>query len=100
MSEVNDTTRLNARNFLASQQAKGGTVLNPALTAAYRYGDPDRTLNVVILSDGMTEQRERATLLQGIRERPAGSRVRGAPGRTSADGVARSSSMVEARSAR
>ncbi len=72
---VDETSRARARSFLGSQQARGGTVLNPALTAAYRYGDPDRTLNVVVLSDGMTEQSERAALLRLIRERPAGARV-------------------------
>jgi Ca-activated chloride channel family protein len=64
-----------AEAFLASQEARGGTVLNPALTTAYKYRDPDRTLNVIVLSDGMTEQRERATLLQLIRSRPNNTRV-------------------------
>jgi Ca-activated chloride channel family protein len=61
--------------FLDSQSARGGTVLEPALRAAYRYKDADRPLNVVVLSDGMTDQGERATLLHLIRERPAGTRV-------------------------
>ncbi len=64
-----------AEAFLASQRARGGTNLRPAISAAYNYRDPDRTLNVVILSDGMTEQREQAELLQLIRQRPGGSRV-------------------------
>jgi len=64
-----------ATAFLASQAARGGTVLNPAMTTAYKYGDPDRPLNVVILSDGMTEQGERKTLLELIRQRPGNSRV-------------------------
>jgi Ca-activated chloride channel family protein len=50
-------------------------VLNPAITTAYRYGQPDRPLNVVVLSDGMTEQREQAELHQLIRARPANARV-------------------------
>ena len=29
------------------------------MSVAYKYGEPDRPLNVVILSDGMTEQGER-----------------------------------------
>ena len=61
--------------FLESQLARGGTVLGPAITAAYRYRDPDRPLNVVILSDGLTEQRDRAELLSLIRSRPSNARV-------------------------
>src|SRR5438034_5057071 len=61
--------------FLESQQARGGTVLGPAITTAYQYRDPDRPLNVVILSDGLTEQRDRAELLSMIRSRPPNARV-------------------------
>jgi Ca-activated chloride channel family protein len=61
--------------FLEAQRAQGGTILGPAITAAYRYGDPDRPLNVVILSDGLTEQRDRAELLSLIRSRPPRARV-------------------------
>jgi Ca-activated chloride channel family protein len=64
-----------AEQFLRSQNAKGGTVLQPAIRAAYRYKDPDRPLNVVILSDGMTKQNERATLLRMAGERPGGTRI-------------------------
>ena len=64
-----------AVTFMASKSAKGGTVLEPAMNVAYKYADPDRTLNVVILSDGMTEQRERRILLQKIQTRPRNSRV-------------------------
>lgn len=67
--------RRQAAEFMHAQQARGGTVLAPAVTSAYRYGTADRTLNVVILSDGMTEQKERRTLLQLIRERPRNARV-------------------------
>jgi len=65
----------NARSFMATQKARGGTELVPAMTTAYKYGEPDRTLNVVILSDGMTEQNERQTLLQMIQSRPENARV-------------------------
>ena len=65
----------NAIAYLASQQARGGTVLNPALTTAYKYADADRPLNVVLLSDGLTEQQERRTLLELIRTRPRNSKV-------------------------
>lgn len=61
--------------FLESQPARGGTVLAPAITAAYRYGGADRPLNVVILSDGLTEQLDRTELLALIRSRPANARV-------------------------
>lgn len=64
-----------AKAFMSSKSARGGTVLAPAMTAAYKYGDPDRTLNVVILSDGMTEQGERQTLMQLIASRPQNVRV-------------------------
>lgn len=67
--------RQDATAFLASQQARGGTVLNPALTTAYKYADADRPLNVVVLSDGMTEAQERATLLQLISQRPRSAKV-------------------------
>jgi Ca-activated chloride channel family protein len=61
--------------FLQSQEARGGTFLEPALRAAYKYKNPDRPLNVVVLSDGLTEPSERRTLLQLIAERPAGTRA-------------------------
>ena len=63
-----------ARTFLGSQQPQGGTSLLPALTAAYGYRQ-DRPLNVLILSDGLAEQRERQPLLAGLVSRPAGTRV-------------------------
>lgn len=61
--------------FLESQAARGGTILAPALNTAYKYGDPDRPLNVVILSDGMTEQKERQDLINLIGQRPSHARV-------------------------
>lgn len=64
-----------ASEFFAAQRAKGGTVLQPALSAAYAYRDDDRPLNVVLLSDGMTETGEQAELLRLIQSRPAGVRV-------------------------
>ena len=72
---ANAKSKARATAFLGNQQARGGTVLKPALTTAYRYADSDRSLNVVILSDGMTEQGERAVLLQLIRRKPGRSRV-------------------------
>ncbi len=64
-----------ALEFLASQPARGGTVLQPAMTTAYKYASADRPLNVVILSDGLTDQKERAVLLQQIQKRPGNTRV-------------------------
>jgi len=64
-----------ALEFLSTQQARGGTVLQPAMGTAYKYATADRPLNVVILSDGLTEQQERAVLLQQIQKRPGNTRV-------------------------
>ncbi|MCP4891529.1 MAG: VWA domain-containing protein [Planctomycetaceae bacterium] len=64
-----------ARQFFESQRARGGTVLQPAISAAYAYRDADRPLNVILLSDGMTEVGEQAELLRLIESRPAGVRV-------------------------
>ena len=64
-----------AMAYLATQQARGGTALSPALTTAYKYADSDRPLNVVLLSDGLTEQQERQTLLELIRTRPRGAKI-------------------------
>jgi len=70
-----DEAKRDATAYLATQQARGGTVLNPALTTAYKYGEADRPLNVVLLSDGLTEQQERRTLLELIRTRPRNAKV-------------------------
>ena len=69
------TAKQQALEFLASQQARGGTILNSAITTAYKYAAADRPLYVVILSDGLTEQQERRTLLELIRSRPRNARV-------------------------
>ena len=52
-----------------------GQGLTATLEAAYRYRDPDRTLNVVVLSDGLTEQGEHQELVALIAQRPPGTRV-------------------------
>ena len=75
ISPINEQTKRQAADFLASQQAMGGTSLGPAIEAAYHYHASDRQLNVVVLSDGMTEQREQRELLQLIARRPAGVTV-------------------------
>jgi len=75
LTPAGEAGKARALDFLESRQARGGTRLRPALEAAYRYADPDRPLNVVVLSDGMTEQEERDQLVRLIRSRPAGARV-------------------------
>lgn len=64
-----------AVSFLNSQEAKGGTALQPAIATAYKYGTDDRPMNTVILSDGITEQEERRVLMEMIRSRPGNVRV-------------------------
>jgi Ca-activated chloride channel family protein len=61
--------------FLDSQSARGGTQLRLALATAYKYATGDRPLNVVVLSDGLTEQQDRPVLLDLIRTRPSNTRV-------------------------
>ncbi len=75
LAPVDEESQKLARAFLASQRAKGGTVLRPAVMTAYKYKDGDRPLNVVILSDGMTENKEQAELLSLISSAPSGTRV-------------------------
>ncbi|MDZ4820840.1 MAG: VIT and VWA domain-containing protein [Planctomycetota bacterium] len=71
----NETNHKAAAAFLETQRARGGTVLRPAIQAAYQYRTADRPLNVVILSDGMTEQSEQRELVQLIGQRPTNCRV-------------------------
>jgi Ca-activated chloride channel family protein len=70
LQSANAETKTQAMAFLTGRQARGGTILNPAITTAYKYsaGQP---LNVVIFS----EQRERAQLSALIGQRPAQTRV-------------------------
>jgi Ca-activated chloride channel homolog len=75
LRDASAQTKSEAEAFLDTQAARGGTILAPALTTAYKYGDPDRQLNVIILSDGMTEQKERQTLIDLIGRRPDNARV-------------------------
>ncbi|MBD3676587.1 MAG: VWA domain-containing protein [Planctomycetaceae bacterium] len=75
LQPISPENQAEALRYLESQQGRGGTRLRPAVKAAYAYGDPDRPLNVVILSDGMTEQNEQRELLALINERPAQARV-------------------------
>jgi Ca-activated chloride channel family protein len=75
LKPANKESQTKALEFLRAQQARGGTVLRPAISAAYRYGNPDRPLNVVILSDGLTEESEQSELLNLIQSRPGNARV-------------------------
>ncbi|MGI9458099.1 MAG: vWA domain-containing protein [Aeoliella sp.] len=64
-----------AITFLESRRAVGGTILRSAIETAYRYRNDDRTLNVVLLSDGMTEAQSQSELIRVIQQRPSGCRV-------------------------
>lgn len=75
LESASEQAKQSALRFLADQRAKGGTVLRPAIMTAYKYKDQDRPLNVVILSDGMTEQREQAELIALIGSAPEATRV-------------------------
>jgi len=75
LSNVTNETIEQSRIFLDEQFAKGGTELRPAVTAAYKYKDQDRELNVVILSDGMTDKSEQRELMELIQTAPESSKV-------------------------
>ena len=77
LTPMNDESRKRAFNFIDKQRAKGGTDLKSALQAAYGYANPtgDRLLNLVILSDGLTEEDEQATLIQTSGDRPENTRI-------------------------
>ncbi len=72
--EANEGRRAEAQTFLDEQRARGSTDLELALRLAYRYADPDRRLNVVVLSDGLTAIPTR-NLASVIAARPASARV-------------------------
>jgi len=75
LTEVDVEAKEKLTKFLGEQYAKGGTALRPAMNAAYRYKQPDRDLNVVVLSDGMTEAGGQKELLALISDAPASSKV-------------------------
>jgi Ca-activated chloride channel family protein len=74
---MTDNARADAARFIDSQRARGGTVLQSALRAAYNYADVegDRMLNLVILSDGMTQAADQRALLDVSGARPKNARV-------------------------
>jgi Ca-activated chloride channel family protein len=75
LNPVTGPARERAKRFLKQREARGGTILEPALTRAYGHGDADRPLNIVLLSDGMTDMKERTELGRLIESRPANARV-------------------------
>jgi Ca-activated chloride channel family protein len=70
-----EENKVAAIDYLRGQTARGGTILSPALTTAFKYSTPDRPLNIVILSDGLTEQQDRTALIQLSQSRPGNTRV-------------------------
>ncbi len=64
-----------ATTFLNEQSARGGTDVGSALRLAYNYGEADRTLNVVLLSDGLTKGEASTSLQALVAARPANARV-------------------------
>ena len=64
-----------AAGLLASQRARGGTSLAPAIRTAFKYASAGRPLNVVVLSDGLTEGQDLADLTGLMASRPDGARV-------------------------
>ena len=72
---AHEAARAQAAEFLQSQHARGGTSMQPAMLAAYKYAAGDRPLNVVVLSDGLTDRHEREEMPGLIRSRPEGTRV-------------------------
>ena len=75
LREANDANKSEALSYLSSQAARGGTVLAPAVTTAFKYATSDRPLNIIILSDGLSEQQDRTTLVQLSKTRPTNSRI-------------------------
>lgn len=75
LTKGEEPAKAKALEFIGAQIARGGTVLRPALETAYKYATGGKPLNVVILSDGMSETGERAELLRLIAAKPAGVKV-------------------------
>jgi Ca-activated chloride channel homolog len=75
LREATDANKTQGIAYLNGQSARGGTVLAPAVTTAFKYASADRPLNIVILSDGLSEQQDRSTLLQLSQSRPTNSRI-------------------------
>lgn len=74
LTKADEKSKKAAADFLDSRRAQGGTVLLPAVQTAYKYRSADRPLNIVVFSDGMTEQAERKDLLTAIGNRPSNAK--------------------------
>ena len=75
LREATDVNKSEALAYLSGQAARGGTVLAPAVTTAFKYATTDRPLNIIILSDGLSEQQDRTSLVQLSKTRPSNSRI-------------------------
>jgi Ca-activated chloride channel homolog len=72
---ADDANKKAALEYLGAQSARGGTVLAPAVTTAFKYSSADRPLNIIILSDGLSEPQDRSTLVQLSKSRPGNSKI-------------------------
>ncbi|MCX5662616.1 MAG: VIT and VWA domain-containing protein [Planctomycetota bacterium] len=75
LSDATPENRAQATAFIAQQHAAGGTALRPAVQAGCAYATGERQLNVVILSDGLTEPGDHAALLEALGQRKANTRA-------------------------
>ncbi len=75
LQAVDGEAKKQSQKFLLDQRARGGTALRPAISTAYKFKDKDRPLNVVVLSDGMSDVTEQSELLAAINAAPSGTRV-------------------------
>jgi Ca-activated chloride channel family protein len=64
-----------ADDLLDHLRPGGRTQMEPALNLAYRYASDDRPLNVILISDGMTEASERELIRRLMSSKPALARV-------------------------
>lgn len=73
--DVNDENSTQATSYILGQKARGGTLLRPAVRTACNYKSPERPLNIVLLSDGMTDTQENVAIFDAIADVPQGTRV-------------------------
>ena len=72
---VDAPTRRRVHELLKFQRASGRTAIARTLSWVYRRADGARRFHVLLLSDGMTDRRERMDLAKLIRGRPPKSQV-------------------------
>jgi Ca-activated chloride channel family protein len=77
LKNVDEASLAQAAAYVKDQKAGGGTRLDPALQVAFRYAekDPDRKLNIVMFSDGITEQATQRALLALVQQAPKNVRL-------------------------